>query len=175
MLTYNMTQLCRVLLLPVFAGRYLHFTGLTADLTETSCSVAHPLKKNDHAHKRQSIPISKFVTGLSPKSSLVFCMSFFVSTYGSDRSDDRIDGMACSLRMSDDAAAASSRCKTTRKSSSNSNVRNLSLQATHLSQTMIRWEGKESEVARNSLNIRQSVLTVHKMSKVMDILYRGSV
>lgn len=113
----------------------MHFTGHTADLTETSCSVAHPL---NHAHKRQSIPISKFVTGLSPKSSLVFCMSFFVSTYGSDRSDDRIDGMACSLRMSDDAAAASSRCKTTRKSSSNSNVRNLSLQATHLSQTMVR-------------------------------------
>lgn len=83
----------------------MHFTGHTADLTETSCSVAHPL---NHAHKRQSIPISKFVTGLSPKSSLVFCMSFFVSTYGSDRSDDRIDGMACSLRMSDDAAAASS-------------------------------------------------------------------
>lgn len=90
------------------------------------------LKKCVQAHKRQSIPISKFVTGLSPKSSLVFWTSVFVSTYGSDRSDDRMEGMACSLRMSDDAAVASSRFKTTRKSSSNSKVRNLSLQAAHL-------------------------------------------
>jgi hypothetical protein len=145
-----MTRLCRKVLAlhalhigrvflrpPLFAGRCLHFT--TADLAETSSSVAHPLKENDHAHKRQSIPISKFVTGLSPKSSLVFCISLlFASAYGSDRSDDRMDGMACSLRMSDDAASASSRCKTTRKSSSNSNVRNLSLQAAHLRQTMVR-------------------------------------
>lgn len=98
---------------------------------KTLFPVVLPLKRYGQAHKRQSIPISKFVTGLSPKSSLVFWTSVFVSTYGSDRSDDRTEGMACSLRMSDDAAVASSRFKTTRKSSSNSNVRNLSLQAAH--------------------------------------------
>ena len=111
--------------------RKMHALLWSAASTETSFPVRSCPQKG-HAHKRQSIPISKFVTGLSPKSSLVFWTSFFASTYGSDRSDDRTEGMACSLRISDDAAIASSRCKTTRKSSSNSNVRNLSSQAAHL-------------------------------------------
>jgi hypothetical protein len=144
--TYNMSRLCRIGVCPHNGERYCcqcqcspsdpsispAFIGYSLHWCFIRNLVSSCLPKNERvcqAHRRQSIPISKFVTGLSPKSSLVFWTSSDRSLYGSDRSDDRTEGMACSLRISEDSAFASSRSKMTRKSSSNSNVKNLSSQA----------------------------------------------